>query len=60
VKTACQEACPATAIVFGDMNDAKSEVSRYRAHKIGYYVLEEVNTRPNITYLAKLRNVDKA
>jgi Fe-S-cluster-containing dehydrogenase component len=57
VKTACQEACPATAIVFGDMNDPESEISRYRAHALGYHVLEEVNARPNVTYLAKLRNV---
>jgi molybdopterin-containing oxidoreductase family iron-sulfur binding subunit len=57
VRTACQEACPATAIVFGDMNDPESEISRYRAHNLGYHVLEEVNARPNITYLAKLRSV---
>ena len=58
VKTACQEACPATAIVFGDMNDPASEISRYRAHNLGYHVLEETNARPNVTYLAKLRNVE--
>jgi MoCo/4Fe-4S cofactor protein with predicted Tat translocation signal len=57
VKTACQEACPATAIVFGDMHDPDSEISRYRAHQLGYHVLEETNARPNVTYLAKLRNV---
>jgi MoCo/4Fe-4S cofactor protein with predicted Tat translocation signal len=56
VKTACQEACPATAIVFGDMNDTDSEVSKYREHNLGYHVLEELNVRPNVTYLAKLRN----
>jgi MoCo/4Fe-4S cofactor protein with predicted Tat translocation signal len=57
VKTACQEACPATAIVFGDMNDPKSEISIYRAHDLGYHLLEETNARPNVTYLAKLRNI---
>ena len=57
VTTACQEACPATAIVFGDMNDPDSEISRYRAHSLGYHVLEETNARPNVTYLAKLRNI---
>ncbi len=57
VKTACQDACPATAIVFGDMNDPKSEVSLYRNHQLGYHVLEETNARPNVTYLAKLRNI---
>jgi molybdopterin-containing oxidoreductase family iron-sulfur binding subunit len=59
VKTACQEACPATAIVFGDMNDSSSEIASYRKHNLGYFVLEELNVRPNITYIAKLRNLDK-
>jgi Fe-S-cluster-containing dehydrogenase component/anaerobic selenocysteine-containing dehydrogenase len=58
VQTACQDACPATAIVFGDMNDQNSEVSKYRNHQLGYHVLEETNVRPNVTYLAKLRNVE--
>jgi molybdopterin-containing oxidoreductase family iron-sulfur binding subunit len=58
VKTACQDACPATAIVFGDMNDSNSEVSKYRTHTLGYHVLEETNVRPNVTYLAKLRNIE--
>jgi molybdopterin-containing oxidoreductase family iron-sulfur binding subunit len=57
VKTACQEACPATAIVFGDMNNPDSEVAHYREHDLGYHVLEETNARPNVTYIAKLRNV---
>jgi molybdopterin-containing oxidoreductase family iron-sulfur binding subunit len=56
VKTACQEACPSAAITFGDMNDAKSELSRLREHKIGYQVLETINIRPNVTYIARLRN----
>lgn len=57
VKTACQDACPSYAIVFGDTNDKESEVSKYREHEIGYYVLESVKTKPNVTYLAKLRNI---
>ncbi len=57
VKTACQEACPATAIVFGDMHDPNSDVSKLRAHALGYHVLEETNVRPNVTYIAKLRNI---
>ncbi|MBM4168745.1 MAG: 4Fe-4S dicluster domain-containing protein [Ignavibacteria bacterium] len=56
VVTACQQACPADAIVFGDMNDPQSKVSHYRAHNLGYHVLEEINVRPNVTYMAKLRN----
>ena len=57
VTTACQDACPATAIVFGDMNDANSDVSKYRTHDLGYHVLEELNVKPNVTYLARLKNV---
>jgi len=57
VKTACQVACPADAIVFGDMNDEKSEISKLRKHDLGYHVLELLNVRPNVTYIAKLRNL---
>ena len=57
IKTACQEACPAEAIVFGDANDPKSEVSKYREHDLGYHVLETLNVKPNVTYLARLRNI---
>jgi len=57
VTTACQQACPAEAITFGDMNDPKSKISAYREHDLAYYVIEEWNTRPNVTYLAKLKNV---
>jgi len=56
VKTACQVACPTDAIVFGDTNAKDSELYKYRSHSLGYHVLEELNVRPNVTYLAKLRN----
>lgn len=56
VKTACQQACPATAIVFGDVNEANSEIARARSLSLGYGVLEELNVRPNVTYIAKLKN----
>jgi molybdopterin-containing oxidoreductase family iron-sulfur binding subunit len=39
------------------MNDPKSEISRHRVHSLGYHVLEELNVKPNVTYLAKLRNI---
>jgi molybdopterin-containing oxidoreductase family iron-sulfur binding subunit len=58
VKTACQEACNTNAIKFGDSNDKTSEIFKYRNHELAYYVLEDVNTKPNVTYLAKLRNTD--
>ncbi|MGE5353133.1 MAG: TAT-variant-translocated molybdopterin oxidoreductase [Acidobacteriota bacterium] len=57
VVTACQQACPSNAIVFGDANDPDSIISKFRAHNLGYHVLVDLNTRPNITYLAKLRNI---
>ncbi len=56
VRTACEVACPAEAIVFGNMNDPASAVSRYREHDLAYHVLEDLNVRPNVTYLARLRN----
>ncbi|MFC2094741.1 4Fe-4S dicluster domain-containing protein, partial [Bacteroidota bacterium] len=56
VKTACQEACVTNAINFGDINNANGEFYKYRNHELGYYVLEELNVIPNVTYLTKLRN----
>jgi MoCo/4Fe-4S cofactor protein with predicted Tat translocation signal len=58
VRTACQEACPAQAIVFGDMNDPESAIAHYRKHSLGYHVLEDLNVKPNVTYVAKLKNTD--
>jgi molybdopterin-containing oxidoreductase family iron-sulfur binding subunit len=57
VITACQEACPANAIVFGNSNDHESEIFKMREHSLGYYVLEQLDVKPNVTYLAKLRNI---
>jgi molybdopterin-containing oxidoreductase family iron-sulfur binding subunit len=54
VVTACQQACPTQAIVFGDINDRQSEVARWRSEPTHYGLLEELNTRPRTTYLAKL------
>jgi len=56
VKTACQNACGTEAIKFGNIKDKNEEFYKYRNHKLGYYVLEELNVKPNVTYLAKLRN----
>ncbi|WP_437673696.1 TAT-variant-translocated molybdopterin oxidoreductase [Sorangium sp. So ce131] len=56
VVTACQGACPTRAIIFGDLNDQSSQVSVTSASPRGYRMLEEINTKPRVTYLAKIRN----
>lgn len=56
VKTACQQACPANAIYFGDLTDSESNVSRIKMNERNYVMLEELNVRPRTSYLAKLRN----
>jgi molybdopterin-containing oxidoreductase family iron-sulfur binding subunit len=69
--TACASACPANAIVFGDMNNPESKISRMlqieegeKSKTVGepraYTVLEEINVDPNVFYLTKVRNKDKA
>ena len=56
VKTACQQACPASAIEFGDIRDQSSRVARAKTDPRNYALLDELNTKPRTTYLSKVRN----
>ena len=62
VKTACQQACPTNAIVFGNVNDKTSAINKLRtAEGVNrtYYVLEQIHVLPNVGYMAKVRNTDR-
>ena len=61
IKTACSQSCPTGAITFGDMNDKASDISQLIGHeKDGrlFYMLEEINVLPSVSYLTKIRNKD--
>jgi molybdopterin-containing oxidoreductase family iron-sulfur binding subunit len=58
--SACQAACPAEAILFGDLNDLQSRVHRLQETNLAYGLLAELGTRPRVAYLAEITNPNPA
>jgi Fe-S-cluster-containing dehydrogenase component len=60
VVTACAQACPTRAILFGDLNDENSEIRKFQRLPRNYALLDDLNTRPRTTYLGYVRNTNEA
>jgi molybdopterin-containing oxidoreductase family iron-sulfur binding subunit len=59
ILTACQAACPTNAIVFGNMHDGTTQVSKLKAQPQSYALLAELNTRPRTSYLGRISNPNR-
>ena len=58
IKTACSQSCPANAIVFGDLENPESRISKLFKDQRNYHLLEELHTLPSVGYLTKVRNTN--
>lgn len=58
IKTACSQSCPGNAIVFGDLENPESRISKLFKDKRNYHLLEELHTLPSVGYLTKVRNIN--
>jgi molybdopterin-containing oxidoreductase family iron-sulfur binding subunit len=58
IETACQRACPSNAIVFGDLHNADSEISKLHRNERAFSVLDELNVQPSVKYMTKIRNTE--
>ncbi len=59
IQTACQQACPASAITFGNINDKTSRVAKLHGDERSYQVLADLNTRPRTKYVAAVLNLNQ-
>jgi molybdopterin-containing oxidoreductase family iron-sulfur binding subunit len=59
IQTACAEACPTNAIVFGDYNDSEGMIAKLEKNPRAYHLLEEIGIKPNVMYQTKVRNVEE-
>jgi molybdopterin-containing oxidoreductase family iron-sulfur binding subunit len=59
INTACAQACPTNAIVFGDLNNPESEISKYYKDERMYHLLEDVGAQPSVFYMTKVRNAEE-
>ena len=57
VTPACAQACPSNALIFGDLNDPESRVSKLVESNRNYHLLEELHTKPTVSYMTKVRNM---